>query len=794
MKPATSGSCWVVCFLVLAALAEADDEPAWPQANGPFGNFNSRQSGTKLLDDLSLARQVWTSESRELGFAKGSAAGYAGHLTDPTIRPGTASGLILAEGKVFASSTRPRGGAWDSKSAKIAPVIPKLTPAQLETLKVNASYDADDLTVAIDAKTGKTVWLAVEEGKGMNRYSGKVGHFHLTPAYHAGPPSDSAKATSDKSSLNGGATARQGKVFSFGTCGHVYAYDAATGRKLWENDTGALVKPAAEKKAKLIKDGGELPGGESMAISLVVAGGVLVVPDYPGGNDVGLRGLDTRTGQTLWTTKEPVTSRWATPAVWLHQGKQYLVVATVKGELRMVDPADGKVLWTVTGLMATHFPLTCSERHVFVNLPSRIEERPGLPWARMAAYRLSPTGAEKAWDLPDRPGFLFENHFDICAMRHILTRDGRVYFFGLGDAERSEMRGGTFSILDEQTGQVLLSDSTLTGSPLFYLVEDRLLYTPDSAHGNTRRIQWQFYTTDPRGFRPLGHPWKPPHDNTTAYRVFIELPYSDGLFFMRNWQGQVVCYDLRQPPRAATWELEMRPAAIGLDRIAKPLRLFEREAGIVVQGQSLHPGSEQVGVPYGTWRRSAEWEPFDCPNLKVADGKLAGTVPMDLGSVVIPLDLDLTADAEGKVAGSWTRRIPADTVTTNSGTLTATAGVNRVEMTLNGIAPGKAVICLDLDGPKITRAAAYPGPGGQSWPEVDARGLTSISLDRIEGGLVLILNRDKWQAGRAPTPGVAVRLTVSAERRGHEFVGSWHGVWGEAYTFSGTVTGRRAAE
>jgi hypothetical protein len=428
---------------------------------------------------------------------------------------------------------------------------------------------------------------------------------------------------------------------------------------------------------------------------------------------------------------------------------------------------------------------------VFVNLPSQIEERPGQPWARMAAYRLSPTGAVKAWDLPARPGFLFENHFDICAMRHVLARDGRVYFFGLGNAERSEMRGGTFSILDDATGKVLLSDSTLSGSPLFYLVEDRLLYTPDSAHGNTRRIQWDLFTTDPQNFRRLGNPWKPPHDNTTAYRVFIELPYAVGHFFMRNWQGQVVCYDLRQPARAATWELEMRPAAIGLDQLAKPVRLFEHAAGTVDQGQSLHPGSEQVGVPWGTWRRSAEWEPFDCPNLKVTGGKLTGTVPMDLGSVVIPLDLDLTVAADGNVTGSWTRRIPAGNVTTNAGALTATASVNRVELTMHGIAPGKVVICFDLDGSKIIRAAAHPGPGGQSWPEVDARGLTTIDADRLEGELVLILNRDKWQVGRTPTPGVAVRVKLKAERKDNTLVGEWSGLFGVPYEFTGTVTGKR---
>jgi hypothetical protein len=40
-------------LLVLAAfspgLTAADRAPAWPQANGPFGNFTPRQSGDRLL-------------------------------------------------------------------------------------------------------------------------------------------------------------------------------------------------------------------------------------------------------------------------------------------------------------------------------------------------------------------------------------------------------------------------------------------------------------------------------------------------------------------------------------------------------------------------------------------------------------------------------------------------------------------------------------------------------------------------------------------------------------------------
>jgi hypothetical protein len=98
-------------------------------------------------------------------------------------------------------------------------------------LKKNATIDADDLTVAHDLKTGKLVWKAVEKANGLNRYSGKRVQFHGTPVYFTG---------------------------------RVYCYDAKTGSKLWEEDTGSLVKPALALKEKLLRERNNLPGGEGM--------------------------------------------------------------------------------------------------------------------------------------------------------------------------------------------------------------------------------------------------------------------------------------------------------------------------------------------------------------------------------------------------------------------------------------------------------------------------------------------------------------------------------------------------
>ncbi len=532
-------------LLVSAALAVAAEPEPWPQANGPFGNFNPRQYGHALVDDLKDARVAWTSADAWLGFCKGSSSGYVRHLADSSTHPGTGSGLIVAEGKVFASSFRPRGAVWPEHHPGIGGSFKsgQWSAEQTAAIQRNSAYDADDLTVALDLQTGKTLWSAVEESRGVNRYSGKRLHFMATPAYHAG------------------------RVFSLGTMGVLFCYDAATGKKLWEDATGSLAREMPAVKEKLLRDRKEMAGGGGMGVSLVVADGVLVVPEFDlkGARDIGLRGVDVASGRTLWVLPA-ATCRYATPAVWTHQGRQFLLCATVgqpnkfdTGTLRLLDPKTGKVLWTVTGLAPTYYSLSPSATHVCVNVPSAVpnskKSKTEEPWGLVAAFRLTHEKAERAWTMPDQPPFWFENHMDICAMRRVVVRDGRVYFFSQGHTLAPEQASFFFHILREDTGAVLYSSkekdfahasvanpgNSILGQ--FWLVEDRLLNMPDGAHSDRSTMQW--VTTDPQEVRRLGTRWKPPHENTTAYEVFIELPYVDGRFLMRSGDGRVRCYDLR---------------------------------------------------------------------------------------------------------------------------------------------------------------------------------------------------------------------------------------------------------
>ncbi len=515
-------------LLVSAAagvLFAADPEPGWPQVNGPFGNFNPRRYGHALVDDMARARPVWTSEFNGLGYGKTSVSGFVVSRATWPGHPGSANGIIAAEGMIFASSFRPAGDVWAESWAR-DDMFGRFTPDQQAHLRRSLSIDADDLVVAIDAATGRTVWKAIEAGKGLFRGMGKRNGWGVTPAYHGG------------------------RVFSMGTTGRLYCYSAKDGEKLWEGDIGeAHQEWEAEKEAHLERR--SLTSGNQW-VSLIVADGVPVVPLYDG-HDMSLRGLDVQTGETLWEVPA-ATARTATPALWRHRGREYVLTATHgggnfrQGRLRLIDPKDGKVLWTVEGLGNTHVSLAPSDQHVLVNVGSEGEGHGRAPWMLLGAYRLSPEKAEHAWTMPDECDFRHEARFEASDWRKYLIRDGRVYYYSrCRDDENRVVE--VFSILDESTGEVLYrqrgrGEADVPSHGQQYLVEDRLLQVPDASHGG--RLTLRLWTADPTDFRPLSPAWNPPHTGTTAYNVFMEIPYVDGRIFMRAQDGTVRCYDLRK--------------------------------------------------------------------------------------------------------------------------------------------------------------------------------------------------------------------------------------------------------
>ena len=95
---------------------------------GPFGNFVVPQTGATLVNNLSQARLVWESDTKDFGRAKHTTGAFKGKTVQDRVTKildilgpdpkGTAGGWaapIIAEGKVFTTTFKPAGKLYDVK-------------------------------------------------------------------------------------------------------------------------------------------------------------------------------------------------------------------------------------------------------------------------------------------------------------------------------------------------------------------------------------------------------------------------------------------------------------------------------------------------------------------------------------------------------------------------------------------------------------------------------------------------------------------------------------------------------
>jgi outer membrane protein assembly factor BamB len=158
-----------------------------------------------------------------------------------------------------------------------------------------------------------------------------------------------------------------GRLYVVGSGSTVVCLNAADGGLVWERK---LARPTAKP----------------IASSVAVVGGVAVLLA-----DV-LTGLDARTGEVRWA-QERITGHESSPASWRANGRDYVLCNTAR-ETHGVDPADGKVLWSVPG-GGKSTPVVAQEYggDFLVNLSDG--RKNGL-----TAYRLTPQGPRKLWSLP----------------------------------------------------------------------------------------------------------------------------------------------------------------------------------------------------------------------------------------------------------------------------------------------------------------------------------------------------------------------------------------------------------
>lgn len=178
-----------------------------------------------------------------------------------------------------------------------------------ERIYLTAVRDGELLTLALEGKTGETLWEA------------KAPHEQLEAIHRIGSHAQSTPATDGKL-----------VVSFFGSSGLV-CHDAS-GRQMWlhrmgpfKNDFGAGSSP------------------------ILVDDRVILCQDHD--TDSFLAAYDKRTGKPLWKTDRSDFARnYCTPVVWEVEGRKQIVVAAT---LRVVgyDFLTGRQLWTVRGMSRT---------------------------------------------------------------------------------------------------------------------------------------------------------------------------------------------------------------------------------------------------------------------------------------------------------------------------------------------------------------------------------------------------------------------------------------------------------
>ncbi|GDY12877.1 hypothetical protein LBMAG53_17550 [Planctomycetota bacterium] len=511
----------------------------WPALAGPFSNFSPVKTEVRLVDDLATVTVAWTCEGLGLGigkqstdFGKSMVTSRIENYLGPNSKaaPGSWAGAIVAEGKVFASSMRPAG---------------EFVEVEYPDRKAKVRVDAEDLVVAVDFLTGKKLWEAAEPGSVLWG-GGKRVCFQVAPVYS------------------------DGKVFSMGATGRVFAYDAASGKKLWQTDIGDKHKMASAERTKVLESLAKgkfaFPKIDSWSSALVVADGVLAVPTFTGNS---IRGLNLADGGTLWEASGVLSTRNA-PSVFTSGGREYFLTANERGEMRLINPKDGKELWKVADLGPNHFTLAPSQTHVLVNVSkgkSRAEKDAPREPGSWGGYRISPEKAELAWRKDGKTdGCGMPIWPDTYANHQQTIRDGIGYFTTIDGAESSGAsgsgsKGSRFVLVRMDTGDIVRehqnsmgnlpqAELSLLGGQLWYLVGEKVICRPNSTHGPRHggRHPWSLWQVTDKEIKQMpGHLDK--NEFITGYEVLTQVPIVAGRMIERTETGGILCYDLRAEPK-----------------------------------------------------------------------------------------------------------------------------------------------------------------------------------------------------------------------------------------------------
>jgi outer membrane protein assembly factor BamB len=482
---------------------------SWPAWVGPtHGGTAAEPVGVALVDSLAGARLLWRSEEA-IGNSMGSINRFMQNLASATgLRSsGQSAAPVLGEGKVFLHQRVPAGTEFSLKS-----VYYGSSQTTLEEVKA-AGFDevpwyamekyllqADEQVIAMDARTGKTLWKTVLPLRAPNIQYHKDRGGDRTPVY------------------------AEGKLLGLTYNGGLFGLDAATGKLLWENP----------------------PSGKAFNPALVAAGRTVLAP-VPGG----WASFDIETGKQLWRAPDNYISITAT--VWAGAAKPCFLIPTDKASpgsktqqvsLHCIEAQSGTVLWSMPFAMGSQrLGIAVAGNTMVAFEQTKTEDAAGNKGAdddggkgaagQVCAYQLSAQGAKKLWSVA---------HSVHPYAQPIILRERLAIAFGHGNGEA----GQHHKVIDLASGKVLsgLCGTGPNNGGYVQAMEDLVLVRVDGTHGS---IQFGAYQVDAEGKMRALEPatWGPPGPHTTSYHHPLLYPLAEGRMWVRQADG-IYCYDLRR--------------------------------------------------------------------------------------------------------------------------------------------------------------------------------------------------------------------------------------------------------
>lgn len=472
----------------------------WPGWLGPNDNFSAHDQDIDILESWSDSKLVWRSE-----FINPPEHGSCRYGARWHVPPGgNGATPVIGDGVMYQFYSVPAG---DDILACFQSDIedghgnrtPESYQAFFENLNMTeqeiwAAYrvKTDECLIAVDAATGRTLWKTCFPQSGLNLFDHKAALTNHTPVL-----------TEDR-------------IYVMGSMGMLRCLNLTDGAAVWSGSIPQFYEEMSAHLSEALEERKTPYLSRSFAHALSYADGVIVAPTGRGA--CGLAGFDATSGELLWTA-DNVLGGSATPVVWNHEGKAYFIAGNDDGLITAVEAREGTVLWTVQDGKSNRFQNVIEGDYLL---------------ARAGAYRLSPSGPEKVFDIPCDPG-----------TRGVgAIMNGVAYLHCPNSVRAIELETGT--LLDSV-------ESTRSVGEAFHLAAyNTFIADQSSSHGRTEPSVFQVDNGDitPKGI------WYPPHPHTTSYQVPFSLPLVDGRIYIRGMDG-VYCYDLR---KNSSYELPPRPS------------------------------------------------------------------------------------------------------------------------------------------------------------------------------------------------------------------------------------------